>query len=140
MTRQSNRAYLPKRFKKLIEATQNDVGIIPNRAMITFSVCGVTESSCGWHGWILENLYRGKLHQEEQVEIDDRLKCPKCDHPLFRSGVTLCFNLNHRTTKRLMAEMDKINCVPITYVGKIAGAKKKFKRRTRAGTRSRPIS
>ncbi len=83
---------LPAKFRKLRNIKEKDLKIKPEQAWITFCVCGVTETSCGWTGWILEDLFVERRAGKRSLSIDSRCRCPECNNLLFRTWVSILFS------------------------------------------------
>jgi hypothetical protein len=45
----------PRKFKELLEIDLSDVDR-PDEAWLTYAVCATEKNSCGWGGWMLEDI------------------------------------------------------------------------------------
>jgi hypothetical protein len=81
----------PKKFKKRLMLERHQLELVPETAVITYAVCGTEKKSCGYEGWIIEALYKGKGAKIIQAPIDDSQKCPHCRLQMFRTGIQYFF-------------------------------------------------
>jgi hypothetical protein len=93
----------PKKFKKLLETKLSDIEL-PDYAWLTYAVCACDVDSCGWGGWIIEDLVNEKL--EKHLDIDDRQICPQCGKELFRTDASLKLVVSKDQTPNLIQGVD----------------------------------
>jgi hypothetical protein len=85
----------PEKFRTLIELREEQV-TIPDHVWLAFAVCAAEESSCGWHGWIIESAWKivGTDAKEVAVDADTEQGCPVCGRKVYRTEVEKCFRLD----------------------------------------------
>ena len=91
----------PKKFKKLLETCRGEVEE-PKQVWLSYAVCGVVASACGWGGWILENV----IGKSGNLPAYTEQICPLCGKPLFRTEVATKFQRAANQTPRLVAGRD----------------------------------
>ena len=113
----------PKKFKKLLEISLNDVAI-PDCIWLTYAVCAMEVESCGWGGWIIESAYKHN-EADNSTEIDnkanirvldasDTQECPRCGKDLFRTDASVKYELSKDQTPPLVPDID-YEVLPIEY-------------------------
>jgi hypothetical protein len=75
----------PSKFKALLEAKPGDVAS-PSEIWISFAVCGTSQDSCGWSGWILESVVDA---EGRQLPAATDQVCGRCGKQLFRTVVAI---------------------------------------------------
>lgn len=86
---------LPAKYRNLLELTLKDVET-PDYAWLTYAVCGLTDDSCGWGGWIIEGVFKktGQRYatgtgDKSLPSGDDIQTCPCCGRKLFRTSASI---------------------------------------------------
>jgi hypothetical protein len=98
----------PAKYRALLELTARDVEE-PDYAWLTYAVCGLTEAACGWHGWILAALFKRTEEQfptgtgDKRLEGDYSEACPRCGGALFRTEMSVRFELQNGSADPLAA-------------------------------------
>jgi hypothetical protein len=96
----------PLKFKNLLETVGDEVKL-PKRAWITYVVCGVEESSCGWTGWHLESVFSEESEEFETIlPTDSEQVCPVCGKNTFRTAASFRFELAQDQTPKQVAAVD----------------------------------
>jgi hypothetical protein len=102
---------IPREFKDLIEQAEATAPV-PDYVWMSFAVCVLDESACGWSGWIIESAWKENAfksegavsrHRDDVLSAADSQKCPDCGKQTFRTAVEKRFVL------------DKSDPVKITY-------------------------
>lgn len=87
---------LPAKYRHLRDLTASDIEQ-PDYAWLTYAVCGVADDACGWHGWIIEALFKQTEKRyptgtgDKLLDADDCDACPRCGGALFRTEVSVRF-------------------------------------------------
>jgi hypothetical protein len=108
----------PKKFKKLIETTTDDIEI-PDFVWLAYSVCACTSEACAWSGWIVEGALK-KIKQKNSTSSGDKSLpiadesqiCPNCGHELFRTSVSI----KYVKAKDQKHPFKDVKTLPIKYV------------------------
>lgn len=101
----------PERHRKLIETELSDIAL-PDSAWLTYAVCACEVDSCGWGGWIIEDLVNEK--EDIHLNIDDRQVCPVCGKELFRTEASLKFILSKDQAPSLVPGVD-YEIIPVEF-------------------------
>lgn len=86
----------PEKYQDLRDVTARDVEQ-PDYAWLTYAVCGVADDACGWHGWIIEALFKRTEKRyptgtgDKLLDAYDSEACPRCRGVLFRTEVSVRF-------------------------------------------------
>ena len=89
---------VPERFRKLLSTTRTDISS-PDYAWLVYGVCGLTEDSCCWAGWIIEGVFRSRGlgppaatgTGDPVLPADYSQVCPNCGRQLFRTDTATRF-------------------------------------------------
>jgi hypothetical protein len=105
----------PRKFKELLEIEFRDVDR-PDEAWLTYAVCATEKDSCGWGGWILEDIrkYSGEKDSSLVLPAFCEQVCPSCGKETFRTDATLKFVPSSDQTGRLVPGVDYEE-LPIEY-------------------------
>ena len=105
----------PIKFKKLLEIELSDVDH-PDEAWLTYAVCATEKDSCGWGGWMLENICKNTDENAASINLPAFCEqvCPCCGRETFRTGATLKFIPSSDQTGQLVPGVDYEE-LPIEY-------------------------
>ena len=105
----------PRKFKELLEIEPCDVDR-PDEAWLTYAVCATEKDSCGWGGWMLEDIRKNADGKDSSLVLPAFCEqvCPRCGKETFRTGATLKFVPSSDQTGRLVAGVDYEE-LPIEY-------------------------
>jgi hypothetical protein len=81
-----NKMSFPLKFKHLLEKKKESVEPFDG-AWITLAVCGCEVNSCGWEGWILEDVFKKEGDETKHLPAQTDQICPRCSKVLFRTEV-----------------------------------------------------
>jgi hypothetical protein len=89
-----NKLPFPRKYKNQLETTLNNIDK-PDYIWLTYSVCGCSQDACGWVGWAIEAVYKKSDKKyatgtgDKVLPADDRMYCPSCNKPLFRTDASI---------------------------------------------------
>jgi hypothetical protein len=98
----------PEKFRTLIELEDTQVEV-PDYLWLAYSVCAVSEDSCGWQGWTIESAKKGNENQPGEHEVASvaaEQKCPHCGKPLYRTGIDKRYDLNRVPPAKFSCEYE----------------------------------
>jgi hypothetical protein len=99
----------PKKFKKLLETRRGEVEE-PKQVWLSYAVCGVVASACGWGGWILESV----MGKSGNLPANTEQVCPLCGKPVFRTEAATKFQRAPNQNRPLVAGRD-YKVTPMKY-------------------------
>ena len=103
----------PVKFKDLLEKKKGSVEPFEG-AWITWAVCGCEDDSCGWEGWILEDVFKKNEGKIKHLPSQTDQICPRCSKELFRTEVQYKVRLDEDQTPERIEGID-YESAPITY-------------------------
>lgn len=105
----------PRKFKELLEIELTDVDR-PDEAWLTYAVCATEKDSCGWGGWMLEDIRKNTSNEGSPIALPASCEqvCPRCGKETFRTSATLMFVPSLDQTGRLVSGIDYEE-LPIEY-------------------------
>jgi hypothetical protein len=70
--------------------------VTPEKAVLTYSVCGPDDGACGWEGWLLEGTaIRRPSSKGPDIDVflptADLQICPNCKKTLYRTDSRFTF-------------------------------------------------
>tara|TARA_S200002703_G_scaffold138384_1_gene128565 strand:+ start:858 stop:1196 length:339 start_codon:yes stop_codon:yes gene_type:complete len=107
------RMSFPVKFKDLLEKKKGSVEPFEG-AWITWAVCGCEDDSCGWEGWILEDVFKKNEGKIKHLPSQTDQICPRCSKELFRTEVQYKVRLDEDQTPERIEGID-YESAPITY-------------------------
>jgi hypothetical protein len=94
--------------------------IVPDEVWLSYALCTVEESSCGWAGWIIESVWTSQGADKLAVSAADNQRCPNCGKLLFRTGLEKKYGLHPSQPLKLDFSYERL---PETFEEKPTQAK-----------------